>query len=368
MAITKFTHSRGTSYQMTIRVNGRLVRRRFPTKAQATDEYARLRHAGVQGTFLAPADAKITFAAYAATWFAGLSVRPSTMANYRSHYRMHLEPAFGSQRLDRITRQQVLVFLVGLREKNLKPATVRGIYNQLRTICRSAVHDRQLVASPCYKISMPKVPPKKLAFFTPDQVDALLANATARDYAVLATAVGTGLRQGELLGLTRAAVDLDRAELTVALQMMTPVTKGMPHLTGDLKTAAAYRVLPLPTFVVDALRSHLEAYGTGQDGLLFPNRKGAGWRRGSFNDSVWKPALRRAGLPSGYGIHACRHTYASILIAAGQNALVIMARLGHASIVETMDTYGHLFPQQHAETTAVLDQAFGRTNRRLRAV
>ena len=191
--------------------------------------------------------------------------------------------------------------------------------------------------------------------------------ATARDYAVLATAVGTGLRQGELLGLTVDAVDLDRGELTVRRQMMTPPTAGMPHLTPLLKTAAAHRVLPLPTFVIDALRVHLATYGTDEGGLLFPNRKGAGWRRGSFNDSVWKPALRRAALPTGFGIHACRHTYASVLIADTPNPVLVMYRLGHASITETMETYGHLFPQGHAETTAALDRAFGAT-RRLRAV
>jgi integrase len=66
-------------------------------------------------------------------------------------------------------------------------------------------------------------------------------------------------------------------------------------------------------------------------------------------------------------MHACRHTYASVLIGDTPNALIVMARLGPASITETMDTYGHLFPQGHEETTAALDRAFG-TTRRLRVV
>jgi integrase len=367
MAINKITHGKGISYQMTIRVDGRLVRKRFPTKRQAIDEYARLRNAGREGTFIAPADSKLTFAAYATTWFAGLRVRPSTLANYRSNYRNHLEPAFGTVRMDRINRQQVLRFLADLHSKGLMPRTERAIYNQLRSILRSALHDRVLVASPCYKVTLPKVPPKEFAFLTPEQVEKLLSSATAGDFAVLATAVGTGLRQGELLGLTVDAVDLERGELIVRQQMVTPPTAGMPYLTPLLKTAAAHRVLPLPTFVIDALRTHLASFGTGENGLLFPNRKGAGWRRGSFNASVWKPALRRAGLPSGFGIHACRHTYASVLIADTPNPMLVMYRLGHASITETMETYGHLFPQGHAETTAALDRAFG-TTRRLRAV
>jgi integrase len=268
--------------------------------------------------------------------------------------------------MDRITRPMVLAFLAELRAKGLAPATVRGIYNQLRTICRSAVHDRVLTASPCFKIPLPPLPPKKLAFLTPEQVEALLSHAVGAHYAILATGVGTGLRQGELLGLTVDNLDLDAGLLTVAQQLITPAKGGAPRLTPELKTPAAYRVLPLPTFVVDALRVHLTRYGTGPDGLLFTNPRGTGWRRGSFNDSVWKLALRRAGLPQGYGIHALRHTYASVLIADGRNALELMARLGHASVTETYDTYGHLFSEGYDTTVAALDRAFAPPRRRLR--
>ena len=149
MAINKITHGKGISYQMTIRVDGRLVRRRFPTKRQALDEHARLRNAAREGTFIAPADSKCTFASYSHTWFTGLQVSPNTLSSYCSNYRAHLEPAFGNQRLDRITRQHVLAFLVSLRAKGLMPRTERAIYNLLRTILRSAVHDRVLVSSTC---------------------------------------------------------------------------------------------------------------------------------------------------------------------------------------------------------------------------
>ena len=92
---------------------------------------------------------------------------------------------------------------------------------------------------------------------------------------------------------------------------------------------------------------------------MFANRRGGIWRRGSFNDSVWKPALRRAGLDERFGFHALRHTYASGLIAENVHPRVIQARLGDESIVETMDTYGHLFPDGRDETTTALDRIFG---------
>ncbi len=166
------------------------------------------------------------------------------------------------------------------------------------------------------------------------------------------------MRQGELLGVRLGAVNFLRRELSVQTQAKT-VGRGAPVVTERLKTPASRRLLPLPTFVVDVLAAHLERNGTGPDGLLFTNPRGEVWRRGSFNDSVWKPALRRAGLPTSYGMHALRHTYASSLIAAGLHPKVIQARLGHKSIVETMDTYGHLFPEQLHETAAVLDNLYG---------
>ena len=118
-------------------------------------------------------------------------------------------------------------------------------------------------------------------------------------------------------------------------------------------------MLPLPQFVVLELARHLETYGAGSEGVVFANRRGETWRRGSFNDSVWKPALRRAGLDERFGFHALRHTYASGLIAENVHPRVIQARLGHKSIVETMDTYGHLSPDVRDETTDALDRIFG---------
>ena len=194
--------------------------------------------------------------------------------------------------------------------------------------------------------------------FTPDQIGAILAAAKPQHRAALATAIGTGMRQGELLGLRLSSVNLLRRELTVEHQCLTPAGAGMPYLTDTLKTAASRRVIPLPRFTLDALTTHVDNYPTRPGQALFLNPHGGPWRRGAFNDSVWKPTLLRAGLPTTYGIHALRHTYASTLIAAGLHAKVIQTRLGHKSITETMDTYGHLFPHQNHETTDALDRAY----------
>ncbi len=194
--------------------------------------------------------------------------------------------------------------------------------------------------------------------FTPQEVRLLLEVVRPQHRAALATAAGTGMRQGELLGLRVQHINFLRRQLAVEEQCLTP-QRGQPYLTTRLKTPASRRVVPLPQFAIDALSHHISVHGTRHDGALFLNPHGGLCRRGAFNDSVWKPTLVRAGLPTSFGMHSLRHTYASGLIAEGLHPRVIQARLGHKSIIETMDTYGHLFPDQNEETATALQRLFG---------
>jgi integrase len=354
----KLIHSRGVSYEITYRIHDRMVRRRFPTRAAALDAMAQARTQIRAGTHLAPAEARITLAAYATRWIAGLQVAQSTAHHYQLSLRKHILPALGHVPVGSLRRSDIVACVAELSAKGLAPTTVESTYTVLAMVLRSATYDRLIPASPCFKIKLPPIPARGLTVFTPDQITAILGAARPQHRAVLATAIGTGMRQGELLGLRLSSVNLLRRELAVEHQCLTPAGAGMPYLTDTLKTAASRRVIPLPRFTVEALTEHITHYTVGDAQPLFTNPHGGPWRRGAFNDSVWKPTLLRAGLPTTYGRHALRHTYASTLIAAGLHAKVIQTRLGHKSITETMDTYGHLFPHQNHETTDALDRAY----------
>jgi integrase len=245
----RLTHSRGTSWEITYRVDGQMARRRFATKQQAVDALSRIRVDIARGMGLLPVDAKITVADYSVQWLATLQVRPSTRSNYESYLRNHIIPALGRRPLSSLRRSDVAAFVVVLVEKNLKPSTVRHCYNVVAMLMRSACYDRVLNVSPCYKIKLPQPTGRTLPVFTPDQVRLLLDAAFDCDRAVLATAVGTGMRQGETLGLRLPHLNLLRRELAVEEQAMSP-SGGQPHITTDLKTPSSRRVLPLPDFVV----------------------------------------------------------------------------------------------------------------------
>jgi integrase len=93
---------------------------------------------------------------------------------------------------------------------------------------------------------------------------------------------------------------------------------------------------------------------------LFTDEAGRLLHRHRFN-TVWRKACSAAGLPKGTGFHDLRHFYASALIASGASVKVVQARLGHKSALETLDTYGHLWPQDEDLTRRAIDAVLAAT-------
>ncbi|MGH3303505.1 MAG: tyrosine-type recombinase/integrase [Streptosporangiaceae bacterium] len=98
----------------------------------------------------------------------------------------------------------------------------------------------------------------------------------------------------------------------------------------------------------------MQRFNTGPDGVIVANRCGRIVRRNSFG-WCWRQAVEAAGLPVGTRFHDLRHFYASTLIAAGLHPKVIQTRLGHATLAETMDTCGHLFPEAEDTGRGAID-------------
>ena len=114
------------------------------------------------------------------------------------------------------------------------------------------------------------------------------------------------------------------------------------------------RSIPADDWVLNGITAHLARYGQGPDGVIVTNRLGSMAQRNSFG-YCWREAVAAARLPEGTRFHDLRHFYASTLIAANVNPKVIQARLGHATMAETMDTYGHLFPDSEDLGRGVVD-------------
>jgi integrase len=220
-------------------------------------------------------------------------------------------------------------------------------------IFKSAVRDGVLVVSPCRDIRLPRIVRKQVVPMTAEQVEALINSSPEHIRALLVCVAGSGLRAGEALGLTLEHVDFLRRTVRVDQQMVTVQGKE-PYLSSP-KTASSHRTVPVPQLVIDALADHIAAFPPGDGGLLFTNRDGKPWRRNRFNDA-WRSTVARAKLPTGTRFHELRHFYASLLIRHGESVKTVQARLGHASAVETLNTYGHLWPDADDRTRDAVEE------------
>lgn len=308
----------------------------------------------VTGQYVDPKAGRLTFREYAETWRVNQAHRPGTQDQVERHLRRHVYPSIGDRPLASILPSDLKAMLKRL-EPDLSPATVSVVYRHVSTILKAAVLDRRLASSPCAGVSVPKPRKVRVEPISTDTFRAIVDAVPERYRALVILAAGTGLRQGEAFGLTLDRVDFLRRRVTVDRQLTT--VSGRAPEFGPPKTAAGVRVVPLPSVVGDALATHLATFRVGADGLIFTNEIGAPLRRSAFNTS-WRRATRDAGAP-GVVFHSLRHYYASLLIRHGESVKVVQERLGHASAVETLDTYSHLWPDSDDRTREAVDEALG---------
>lgn len=306
----------------------------------------------VTGTYVAPSAGRVSFREYAEQWRGVQAHRPTTQAHVETMLRRHAYPTFGDRSLSAILPSDVQAWVSRL---SLSPTTVAVLHSLVSSVMKAAVRDRRIVANPCEGTRLPKahrtpvVPPTTEQVLTATDVmpDALKALVTL--------AAGSGMRQGECFGLTVDRLDFLRREVFIDRQLVT-LPGRTPYLAAP-KTQASVRTIPLPQVVVDALAQHLALFPASADGFVF-TLHGDPIRRTAFGH-LWRPVAEAAGLPVGTGLHAMRHYYASLLIRHGESVKTVQARLGHASAVETLDVYAHLWPDSDARSRDAVDSVLG---------
>jgi integrase len=169
---------------------------------------------------------------------------------------------------------------------------------------------------------------------TPAEIQRFIAHVDPEHQTCVAFLFMTGLRFGELVGLQWTDVDWASGRVFIRRQWSR-----FEGAVAPLKTAAARRSIGLAPSMITKLKT-LKLRSRGE--FVFGTSGGTTLDPAAFRDRVWHPALRRAGLRS-IRPHDARHTFASMLIAAGVNVVVVARRLGHSSAVTTLKTYSHAF-------------------------
>jgi len=269
---------------------------------------------------------------------------PSTQRSYEQILRVHLVPFFGDRDLRSLTAEDGAAYR-SARLETLSAKTVVNHLGVLSSMLEKAVVWGYAEHNIARGIERPRVPPPRVRFWIRAQSSRFLVacEAVAPDWlAFFLTALRTGLRLGELIGLRVRDVLLDGVG---RVDVRRSVHRG---IEGAPKSGRA-RQVPLTPRLKGVLEARVE--GVSANALVFPGARGF-LSRDQVKHAFWR-ATEAAGLER-IRIHDLRHSFASQLVIAGEPLLAVQQLLGHADLRTTM-RYAHLAPDGMGDVVAVLD-------------
>jgi integrase len=257
------------------------------------------------------------------------------------------------KKIDRITTATIETFITAKQKENISLGTLRKIMVTLNQIMAYSVRHRFIDFNPVREAERPKATGKvdgthEMRILSPDQIRALIEAEPDQKYRTLyLTAIMTGARQGELLGLRWSDVDLDKKQLHI----LRTFNHGRYF---EPKTKGSIRKIDMAPVVVKELASwKLASGGRGED-LVFPSGDGTPLICHNMKNRHFFPALKAAEIEA-IRFHDLRHTYASLMLAQGENVKYIQTQLGHSSPTVTLNVYSHLLKETNQEAVCRLE-------------
>jgi integrase len=334
---------------------GKRIRKTFPTLAAARSWRADAQVSVRKGTLRAPT--RQTLCEAAGAWLTGARngtirnrsgdrFKPSTLRGYESALRLHLLPTLGGLRLSDLERNDLQDLVDRMLGQGADPSTIRNALMPLRAICGRAVSRADIAVNPTGGLRLPAVRGCRDRIATPTEAAALLDALPLLDRPLWATALYAGLRLGELQALRWEDLDLAAGVIRVERSWDPRVGPIEP------KSRSGRRAVPIAAVLRDYLVEH-RMRAKNPEGLVFAR---ADCR--PPDPSTVNARARRAWDSAGVDritLHEARHTFASLMIAAGVNVKALSTYMGHSSITITLDRYGHLMPGNETEAAGLLD-------------
>ena len=277
-------------------------------------------------------------------------LKQSTLLTKKAVLQTHILPFFGSKPINEIKASDVRRWQAKLMSSpnNYSQTYLKKINTELNSIINYAKRFYDLNTNPCGKAgTIGKAKAEEMDYWTYDEYIAFREGVKDKplSYICIEVLYWTGMREGELLALSPADIDLDNK--TISINRTYQRIEGKDVFTSP-KTRKSKRKIPIPDFLCQELSDYIQSrYMLDADERLFPVTKSYlshEMIRGCKNTDVKK--IR---------IHDIRHSHASLLINQGCDALMLADRLGHEKVSTTLNTYSHLFPHKQQELVHSLE-------------
>jgi integrase len=290
----------------------------------------------------------------------GRPYKPSVVRTYSGDLERYVIPEIGAIRTSQLRRRDVQERLVDeMVARGLSGSRIRGVLNALRAVLRRSLQADELQADPTERLDLPTGDRARNRAASPAEAAQLLAPLDEDDVALWATAFYAGLRRGELRALRDEDVDLERN--------LIHVRHGWDDEEGEIapKSEKGERDVPVAAVLRRYLLEHRARTGRRGQDLFFGRsasepftpshvRKRAlgAWVAAAIGAFLCREPLAIELVP--IGLHECRHTYVSLMVAAGRSLEEIGDYVGHSSAYMT-DRYRHLLDGARTEAAAALD-------------
>lgn len=372
-------HGKGKRYRVRyLDPDGRERSKSFADRCKKDAEgfLSEVENAKRTGGYLDPEAGRTVFKLYAEAWLASQTFEESSRESVAIRLRKHTYPRLGNLPLAAITPTHIRTWDRELQQHGLAPRYRLGIFTYVEAVLNAAVDDELIRKNPCRARSVPRpsAPPRNIRPWSAERVRAVQAALVGRYQIMASLGAGLGLRQGEAFGL--AVEDIDFSGRVVHVVRQVKIV-GSRRCFGPPK-GGGRREVPLPDLVAVALAEHIRRFPPAtvtlpwqspdgapiQSGLVIYGGNGTAVHRVYFNERIWRPALRKAGITPRArvdGFHALRHFYASALLDAGETIVALAEYLGHHDPSFTLRTYTHLMPSSRQRTRHAIDTALHAT-------
>lgn len=321
-------------------------KRGFRTKKEAQDyesEYKRM----------AGSNMDMTVASFVEVYFndKGGELKARSQQNKRLMINLHIIPYLGEKKMNEITPADIIAWQNEIRKKNFSESYQRMLQNQVTALFNHARKIYDLSNDPCSKVKkIGCADAKRLDFWTYEEYQKFIATFEkgSRAYLMYQLLFWTGMREGEMLALSMEDIDLENSRIHIEKTYYR--LNGEDMITKP-KTDNSVRTIEIPEFLVEEIREYWQRQNQyPRDARLFPIVAAS-------VQHMMKRHIEKAGVKK-IDVHSLRHSHCACLIRHGVQPLIIKEWLGHKDIRITLNTYGHLYPNEQKKVATLLDRLF----------
>lgn len=287
-------------------------------------------------------------------------VSQRTADGYAGLLKRYVRESLGEKKLENIQPLDIQKVYAQMLQKGLSARIVRHTHSALHNALKQAVKWGLLQRNPAEYVELPKVQHTERRVLIPDEAIAFIEVADEMKHGLIFEfALLSGMRPEEYLALKWSDLDFERGTAQVRRAL---VRHNNSWSFEETKTARSRRTVSLPQQLFLKLKAHKRKQAEQRlrigslwhaHDLVFCSETGTPHSIPNLTYRYFRPILEKAGLPQ-IRLYDLRHSHATLLLLADENPKIVAERLGHSTVVLTLDTYSHVLPTMQQQTTVKL--------------